>query len=409
VWGGWPAGPVFDGPSESGGVGGTKGVEGMDHKTRRILVVGQTPPPWGGQAVMIRQLLEHPPAGVALTHVRLAFSGNMDAIGKLRWRKFLHLGQVVFQILLARLRQRARVLYYPPAGAHRVPVYRDFVILGLTRWAFRQTVFHFHASGLSQIYARLNAPERWLFRQAYFHPDVAIQTSDANPPDGAFLKAGVVVTVPCGLPDEFSRFQAQARSERAGVHVPRILFVGALYESKGVRVLMDAVRLLRAAGQEFTLDCVGCFESPVFEAEVRETLRAESLAACMAFPGVLTGDDKWRAYARADVFCLPSYFEAESFGLVNLEAMMFALPVVSTRWRGIPSVVRDGESGWLVPIQDAPALAEKLGRLLRDPELRGRMGEEGRRVYLDQFSLEAWRAGMTRALSLVFREERSET
>jgi glycosyltransferase involved in cell wall biosynthesis len=335
----------------------------------------------------------------------MAFSEDMDSIGKIRWRKIIHLGQVVFRILAARLRGGASVLYYPPAGPQRVPLYRDFVILGMTRWAFRGTVFHFHASGVSGLYSRLNAIERWLFRRAYFRPDVAIHTSAANPPDGTFLKAQHVVTVPYGLPDEFPRFEQEVRSRRATRHVQRILFVGALYESKGIWVLMEAAQLLKARGREFSLECVGRFESPALESGVRALVDDAKLTSCVTFPGVLTGDDKWRAYARADVFCLPSFFESESFGLVNLEAMMFALPVVSTRWRGIPTVVRDGESGLLVPVRDASAVADQLDRLLGDAALRARMGETGRRIYLEQFSLEAWRAGMAGALAWLYEAE----
>lgn len=377
-------------------------------KPLRILVVGQTPPPWGGQAVMIQQLLAHPPAGIRLVHVRMAFSKDMDSVGKIRWRKFLHLGQVVARILAARLHHGPMALYYPPAGPQRVPIYRDFVIMGLTRWVFRSTVFHFHASGLSQMYARLNMLERWLFRRAYFYPDVAIQTNEVSPPDGAFLKAREVVTVAYGLPDEYPRFQSMMQGGRAGVHVPRILFVGALYETKGVRVLIEAAQLLKADGLEFILECAGRFESPALEVEVRSMLAVASLTSCTEFPGVLTGDQKWQAYSRADVFCLPSFFESESLPLVILEAMMFALPVVSTQWRGIPTMVCDDKSGFLAPIQDAQTLAEKLARLLRDAELRIRMGEAGRRIYMERYSLDAWRARMTQAFALLSRDERPE-
>ncbi len=377
-------------------------------QSMKILVVGQTPPPWGGQAVMIQQLLDHPPQGVMLEHVRMAFSEDMDIVGKIHWRKFLHLAELVARILVARMRQGFSVLYYPPAGPQRVPIYRDFVILGLTRWMFRSTAFHFHASGLSQMYDRLNVLERWLFRRAYFYPDLAIQISVVNPPDGPFLKARKVVTVANGLQDEYPRFQAQTQRARSEVHVPRILFVGALYETKGVRILIEAARLLKTYGMDFSLECVGRFESSSFESEVHAALREQSLTSCVTFSGVLTGDEKWCAYARSDLFCLPSFFESESFGLVNLEAMMFSLPVVSTKWRGIPTVVCDEENGLLVPIQDAPALAEKLARLLRDAELRTRMGEAGRRIYMERYSLEAWRVGMAQAFELLPRDKRSE-
>jgi len=349
---------------------------------------------------MIQQLLDHPPMGYTLQHVRMAFSDDMDSIGRLRLGKLWHLLQVLGAIWRAWWRWRPFALYFPPAGPGRVPVYRDLVILGLTRFLFRHTIFHFHASGVSQLYPRLHAVERALFRCAYFRPAVAIQTSAQNPPDGDVLSARHTVIVENGLPDAFQRFITASRVFRASPHPPRILFVGALYESKGVRVLLEAARLLRQQGLAFSLRLVGCFESPAFEAEMRQWVQAAGLADDVSFAGVLTGDAKWRAYAEADVFCNPTFFESESFGLVNLEAMMFELPVVSTHWRGIPTVVQDGVSGFLAPIRDAAAVAQHLATLLADVGLRQRMGTAGREIYLRRFSLDTWCQGMAHAFEL---------
>jgi glycosyltransferase involved in cell wall biosynthesis len=367
----------------------------------RVLVVGQTPPPYGGQAVMIRQFLDHPPAGMQLFSVRMAFSADMESIGRFQLGKLWHLICLVLGVWVARWRHRVTVLYFPPAGPQRVPAYRDFVILGLTRFLFRHTVFHFHASGISLLYPRLNIVERALFRRAYSRPDVAILTSAANPADGAALAARHTLVVENGLPDAFLRFAEEAHNGRTTARVPRILFVGALYESKGVRVLLEAARILWAQGAAFTLQVVGRFESPAFEAALRALVHESGLEDRVSFPGVLVGDDKWRAYAEADIFCNPTFFEAESFGLVNLEAMMFALPVVSTRWRGIPGVVQDGVSGFLAPVRDAATVAQHLASLLADAGLRQRMGQAGREIYVRRFSLQAWRAGMARAFEFI--------
>jgi len=80
-------------------------------------------------------------------------------------------------------------------------------------------------------------------------------------------------------------------------------------------------------------------------------------------------------YASADVVVMPSLYE--SFGLVALEAMACGTPVVASDVGGLSFVVRDGETGYLVPDRDPRALADCLGKLLRDPELRARLGRRG--------------------------------
>src|SRR3954447_5037119 len=156
----------------------------------RVVAVGQTPPPFGGQTLAIEAFVTGHYEGVVVHHVRMAFSDEMSEVGKAKPGKVLHLAGLIARILWARARTRARVLYYPPAGPDLVPILRDLAVLLATRWAFRSTVFHFHAGGLSEAWPRLPRLLRRLFSAAYGKPDLALQPSELNPPDGAFLDAG---------------------------------------------------------------------------------------------------------------------------------------------------------------------------------------------------------------------------
>ncbi len=87
---------------------------------------------------------------------------------------------------------------------------------------------------------------------------------------------------------------------------------------------------------------------------------------------------------RAEVFCFPTRNDA--FPVVLLEAMAFELPVVATRSGGIPAMVVDGVTGFVVDIHDANALADRLAVLHGDAGLRERMGRLGRQKYLHEFT-----------------------
>ena len=106
-------------------------------------------------------------------------------------------------------------------------------------------------------------------------------------------------------------------------------------------------------------------------------------------------EDVWPWLAALDVFVLCSDWEGMSNAL--LEGMAAGLPVVATAVGGTPDVVVDGVTGLLVPPRDPPALAEAVVRLLRDPDLRHRMGEAGRHRVEEHFSLERM-VGRTQAL-----------
>ena len=96
-------------------------------------------------------------------------------------------------------------------------------------------------------------------------------------------------------------------------------------------------------------------------------------------------EDLVQLYSHATAFVCPSVYEP--FGLINLEAMACERPVVASAVGGIPEVVVDGETGFLVPPGDAEALASAMGRVLKDPAMAARMGtcrppEGGGKVYL---------------------------
>ena len=139
---------------------------------------------------------------------------------------------------------------------------------------------------------------------------------------------------------------------------------------------------------------MGAYPSPDVEARARRAIRDNGLDDVVVHRGPLTGAERLDAYSRADVFCFPSFYEAETFGIVLLEAMQFGLPVVATRWRGIPSVVTDGVTGFLVPVRDSAGLADRLALLLGDQALARRMGAAGRSAYEERFTLQRFHADL---------------
>lgn len=369
----------------------------LKNKPLRILVVGQTPPPFGGQAVMISNLLKGKFSLIKLYHVRMAFSADMDSVGKFALGKVWKLFSTIVAIWVARVRYRTPVLYYPPSGPNKVPVLRDIILLCATRWLFSKTVFHFHAGGVSAFRDRLPAVLRPFFDLAYRKPALSIRTAPQNPEDGRALGALRDVVVPNGIVDE--RGSAPEHHARPGEPL-LILFAGVLVESKGLKVLLEAFHRLVAAGVDARLEVMGQRNDEDLSKWIEAFLADKAhLTGRVNFPGVLKGPAKNERFAACDIFCFPSFFEAESFGLVLVEAMQFAKPVVSTNWRGIPSVVENGVNGFLVPVRDPSAVAEKLLLLANDPSLRQRMGEEGLRIFERRFTLESFHRSMENELA----------
>jgi rhamnosyl/mannosyltransferase len=131
---------------------------------------------------------------------------------------------------------------------------------------------------------------------------------------------------------------------------------------------------------------------------LRASLEAEAarlgVGGRVRFLGSLPDADVVAHLHACDAFVLPSVTHAETFGVVQLEAMTCGKPVVSTSVRsGVPWVNRDGETGLIVEPGDADALAGALNRLVHDAALRTRMGEAGRARVGREFTLAAMAAG----------------
>ena len=168
----------------------------------------------------------------------------------------------------------------------------------------------------------------------------------------------------------------QAPRERSGRNV---LFVGRLAAVKGVPLLLEAFARARASHPDARLTLVGDGpERPALEARAA----ALDISSAVSFTGYLDQDEVAAALAEADMLVLPSF--AEGLPVVLMEALASRIPIIATQVAGVAELVRDGETGFLVPPGDVESLTDRLNQLLSDPELCRRMGEAGRNAVLAQ-------------------------
>jgi len=155
-----------------------------------------------------------------------------------------------------------------------------------------------------------------------------------------------------------------------------ILCVGRLDDPrKNVGLLLEAYAQLRSERRATVrLVLAGATGPPP---AFWQRVAALGLTSCVSFVERLPTDELVSLYQRASVFALPS--DEEGFGIVLLEAMACGVPVVSTRCGGPDGIVTDGEDGYLVGLENAAELSDRLGRLLDRPDLNRDMGLAARR------------------------------
>ncbi len=212
-------------------------------------------------------------------------------------------------------------------------------------------------------------------------------------------------------PVEYSKAASTAALSRHGVDPskPYVLFVGRITRQKGIIHLVNAIKHL-APGFQVVL-CAGAPDTPEIAREMKAAIEQAQAAreGVVWIDGMLDNTSKIELYSHASVFVCPSIYEP--FGIINLEAMACGCPVVASAVGGIPEVVVDGETGYLVPVEQmsespfeatnpskfSQDLAARINDLMADPAKRNAFGEAGRKRAVDVFSWESI-ARQTKAL-----------
>lgn len=179
--------------------------------------------------------------------------------------------------------------------------------------------------------------------------------------------------------------EVRAFRERHGLGEAQVIALGGrLHEQKGVGKLLEMLALLGPRFPDLRMLVMGKRE--VYDGEFRPRARALGVEDRVVPTGWLGPDELRLAYAAVDVFVTPSLC-FDTFGIVNLEAMAEAKPVVATTFGGSREVVAHGESGFIENPFDVEAFAGRIGELLGDPDRARAMGEEGRRRLVERFTM----------------------
>jgi glycosyltransferase involved in cell wall biosynthesis len=359
-----------------------------------VILAGVVPPPVHGASIATKALFDADLQPIVKNLVEIRSSKKLQEIGKASFGKLVGLVFIVAKCLKLKISSRSNVLYYTPGSAATVPFIRDVVFLGLCRPFFRRTILHYHSGGLVE-YLNASVWRKYIGRCIYGCNSWAISLSANVEVPGLSFGATREIELPNGI-DVPATLIAKKPSEYL-----RILFVGNLYEEKGIFDLLEACqRIASTTNSKIQLELIGKWPNDDvnerFRMCVQKTKHLSNLL--ILEPCAKYGEEKWEAYVNADLFVFPSYYRSENFPLVLLEAMAMGLPVISTRWRGIPSIVDEGVTGYLHDVADVTQLELMIKVFLSSPALLHSMGAAGKKRYDDNFTFLKYRERIVKIL-----------
>lgn len=159
-----------------------------------------------------------------------------------------------------------------------------------------------------------------------------------------------------------------------------ILFIGRLTPTKGVQHLL---RALSKVHKNFPNACLIIRGNGEQKQHLKKLSKKLQIKKSVIFLDAIRRSELPQLYAACDIFVLPSL--KEPFGLVLLEAMAIGKPVIGSKVGGIPDIIRNGVSGFLIEAGNVNELTSRLSDLVSDPKLRAKMGKKGREISLKTF------------------------
>ena len=352
----------------------------------RILFVGTLPPPVHGSAVVSQQIKDSKLINDLFDSdwVNLSTSRRMDEIGKTTLAK-------PFRLLMALIKEfwllltRHYDLCYLAITCHGNGFLKDSPFVLLCKLFRRKIVIHQHNKGMANDVDRW--PYRWLLPLCYKNAKVVLLSWHLYPDIEKVVPKENVAICPNGIKiEEFNGSRVQEKAETNSV--PQLLFLSNLIESKGVLVLLDALKILKDKGYSFICDFVGGETKEIDSKRFTEELNKRQLNRLVFYRGRKYGNEKEEFFEKADIFVFPSM--EDCFPLVLLEAMASKLPIVTTTEGAIPDEVKDGENGLIAQRNNAESLAICISKLIDDPQLRTDMGEVGHNRLKSMFSEEVF-------------------
>lgn len=348
----------------------------------KILFVLHYPPPIHGAAMVGDYVRKSSKINSTFNSkfINLSTSQELGEIGKGGYAKLWRFPKILIAVYRNLIHFKPDLVYVT-LSTGGIGFLKDALIVLLVKLFSTKIVYHLHNTGVSKYQHK--PVYNFFYKKVFKNATVILLSKHLIKDVSKYVDKENIRICANGLPNINQKGNVNAKPKNK---IIRILFLSNLIEEKGVYVLLKACQILKQNSVPFSCAFVGN-ESDISKEDLLSQIKILDLDDHVEYLGPKFGDDKYEEYFKADIFAFPTYYNKETFGLVNIEAMQFSLPIISTAIGGIPDVVENNVAGFLVETNNSKEVAEKLNTLIMNPKLRLEMGQKGYNNYTEKFTL----------------------
>lgn len=361
----------------------------------KILFIMHTPPPVHGASMVGSYIRDSELVNDTFDcyFMKPSNTKSLTELGKFSLYKFLFFISFHYRLIKTYRKIKPDICYFTPSSWN-FAFYRDFITVFILKLLKADIVVHFHnkpkASFVKKWY------NEYIYRNFFKRLNVIFLAEQLILEFRQHFDSKMIYICPNGIPETISQ-----PIERNHTHaVFSFLFLSNMMAKKGVWTLLESCSIIKKRGYTFTCNFVGQW-SDISASEFAEKVIKYGLTNEIQAHGAKYNDEKNIFFQSADTFVFPSFDEA--FSLVLLEAMEFSLSCISTYVGGIPSIIKDGQSGFIVPSKNAEKMAEKMIYLIENPQKSIEMGKTGRMLFEKQYTLRTFEQNFVDILKAIYQ------
>lgn len=349
----------------------------------KTLFILHYPPPIHGAALVGQCIKESQVINNRLDarYINLSTSVAVNEIGKGGFKKWFRYARILGLTYWQGLFWRPNLVYIT-LSSHGAGLIKDSMVVLICRLLSLRHVYHFHNKGVER-YAQTKIGKSlypFIFKKA----EVILLSPLLYQDIAAYVPEDRVHYCANGIP----AIKAREESKPGNKSTPlQLLFLSNLIASKGVWKVLETCQLLQQENVNFQCTLAGG-EGDISTQEVQDFIHEHSLSDKVSYIGKVHGVKKQAIFEKANVFLHPT--KEDCFPLVLLEAMQYALPIISTAEGAIPEIVTDKKEGFIVEKDNAKVIAECVNYYLAHDNVRIKHGNTGKNKYEELYTTKAF-------------------